>query len=337
MRRASFISAVVLASAILLNDFHIPGHGATEPVFVGSAFLIITIVLLPPMLVVIGNVIPNLRIRNLGLGHFAVAIATIVSILSTTVIAGWILIGQSTSLVQSDQSDVVPAFVSALAQSPSKPKTLVISSSSSSTTFFISRGNPLMLGDADVTTATPPQVISAVSELVGGSGLTSAKVMGSFGIQYLFLRAPVSQDLARLIDGVGGFTRMSATQIGIVWRIVGSSPRVALIDGAGKSAMIPAGDVGVLGVTTSAGTVTLAEKYDRGWRLILNGVNVPLEHADSGLPIFTLPSSGKVTVLFDGTAHRALISLQLLTLLIAVVMALPSGRKRRQVPLEELV
>ena len=101
--------------------------------------------------------------------------------------------------------------------------------------------------------------------------------------------------------------------------------------------MIPAGDVGALGVTTSAGTVTLAEKYDRGWRLILNGVNVPLEHADSGLPIFSLPANGKVTVLFDGTAHRALISLELLTLLIAVVMALPSGRKRRQVPLEELV
>ena len=337
MRRASLISASVLAVAILLNDFHIPGHGASEPVFVGTAFLIITVVLVPPMLVVIGNVIPNLRIRNLGLGHFAIAIATIVTILSTTVMAGWVFIGQSTSLVQSDQVDVVPAFVSALAQSPAKPKTLVLSSTSNSTTFFISRGNPLTLGDADVATATPPQIINAVSELVAGSGLTSAKVMGSFGIQYLFLRAPVTQELARVIDGVGGFSRMSATQIGIVWRIIGSSPRVVLLNKVGKSEMIPAGDVGALGVTTSAGTVTLAEKYDRGWRLILNGVNVPLEHADSGLPIFSLPSNGKVTVLFDGTAHRALISLELLTLLIAVVMALPSGRKRRQVPLEELV
>ena len=331
------MSASVLAVAILLNDFHIPGHGASEPVFVGTAFLIITVVLVPPMLVVIGNVVPNLRIRNLGLGHFAIAIATIVTILSTTVMAGWVFIGQSTSLVQSDQVDVVPAFVSALAQSPAKPKTLVLSSTSNSTTFFISRGNPLTLGDADVATATPPQIINAVSELVAGSGLTSAKVMGSFGIQYLFLRAPVTQELARVIDGVGGFSRMSATQIGIVWRIIGSSPRVVLLNKVGKSEMIPAGDVGALGVTTGAGTVTLAEKYDRGWRLILNGVNVPLEHADSGLPIFNLPSSGKVTVLFDGTAHRALISLELLTLLIAVVMALPSGRKRRQVPLEELV
>jgi len=337
MRRASLISAAVLAVAIVLNDFHIPGHGATEPVFVGSAFLVITIVLVPPMLVVINNVIPNLRIRNLGFGHFAVAIATLISILSTSVIAGWILVGQSTSLVQSDQLDVVPAFVSSLAQSPAKPKTLVLSSTSAATTFFISRGNPLALGDADVATATPPQIIDAVSELVSGSGLNSAKVLGSFGIQYLFLRAPVTLDLARVIDGVGGFTRMSATDIGIVWRIVGSSPRVVLTSAAGKNSMIPAGDVGALGVAKSSGTITVAEKYDRGWRLIANGVSVPLQHADSGLPIFTLPVAGKVTVLFDGTAHRALISLQLLALLIAVVMSLPSGRKRRQVPLEELV
>jgi GT2 family glycosyltransferase len=337
MRKVSLISAFVLSVAIVLNDFHIPGHGATEPVFVGAAFLVITIILVPPMLVVIGNVIPNLRIRNLGFGHFAVAIATLVAIVSTTVMAGWILAGQRTSLVQSDQIDVVPAFVSSLAQSPAKPKTLVLSSTSTETTFFISRGNPLMLGDADVATATPPQIVDAVSELISGTGLTAAKVMGSFGIQYLFLRTPVSAELARVIDGVGGFTRMSATDIGIVWRIVGSSPRVVLVDSAGKRYMIPAGDVGALGQAPTAGTITLTEKYDRGWRLIANGVNVPLEHADSGLPIFTLPTSGKVTVLFDGTAHRALISLQLLALLITVVMALPSGRKRRQVALEELV
>jgi len=337
MRRASLSCAAVLSVAIVLNDFHIAGHGATEPVFVGTAFLIIMIILIPPMLVVIGNVIPNLRVRNLGIGHFAVAIATVLSILSTTVMAGWVLVGQGTSLVQSDQVDVVPAFVSSLAQSPAKPKTLVIYSHSDSTTFAISRGNPLELGDADVETSTPPQIVGAVTDLIAGSGINSAKVLGSFGIQYLFLRAPVSAELARLIDGVGGFTRMSATDIGIVWRIVGSSPRVVLAGSNGKNSMIPAGDVGAFGVAATGGTVTVAEKYDRSWRLIANGVTVPLQHADSGLPIFTISTGGKITVLFDGTAHRALISLQLIALLITVVMTLPSGRKRRQVPLEELV
>ena len=337
LRRAALSSAVILSGAILLNAFHIPGHGATEPVYVGVAFLVISIILIPPMLVVIENVVPNLRLRNLGFGHIAIAGATVLSIFSTLLFAGWVLVGQSTSLVQSDQSDVVPAFVSSLAQSPAKPKTLVLSSTSANTTFFISRGNRLSLGDADVATTIPPEIVDAVSQLVSGSGVSSAKVMGSYGIQYLFLRAPVSTEVARLVDGVGGFTRMSATDIGIVWHIVGSSPRVLLRSVTGKSVLVPSGDVGALGEVTTTGTIALAEKYDRSWRLLINGTDVPLEHAADGLPIFTIAAPGKVTLLFDGTIHRGLISLQLLALLFAVVMALPSGRRRRQVPLEELV
>ena len=130
---------------------------------------------------------------------------------------------------------------------------------------------------------------------------------------------------------------MSSTEIGIVWHILAASPRVSLTDAKGRSYLIPASEVGAAGTVPSAGQIVLAEKYDRNWRLIYNGLSVPLEHAESGLPIFTVTAPGKVTILFDGTAHRGLISLQLLTLLIVVVMALPSGRRRRQVPLEELV
>ena len=130
---------------------------------------------------------------------------------------------------------------------------------------------------------------------------------------------------------------MSATDVGIVWHIIGSSPRVSLKDSKGRNLLIPSGDVGALGAVSSGGVISLAEKYDRSWRLLINGTNIPLQHADNGLPIFTIPTSGKVTLLFDGTAHRGLISLELMTLLFAIVMALPSGRRRRQVPLEELV
>lgn len=337
IRHISLISATILAGAILLNALHISGHGATEPVYVGTTFLVISIVLIPPMLVAIEKVTPNLRVRNLGVGHLAIAGATLLSILASIFFAGWIISGQTPSLVQSNRSDVLPAFVSALAQSPAKPKTLVLSSSATKATFFISRGDPLRIGDADVAAAIPSQIGGAVKQLVSGSGVNSAQVLGSFGIQYLYLRAPVSLQTARAIDGVGGFTRMSATQIGIVWHIVGSSPRVMLTGPGGTNYLIPAGDIGAEGNATVAGQLVLAEKYDQSWRLIVNGLNVPLEHASTGLPIFSLTSPGKVSILFDGTGHRALISLQLLTLLIASVMALPSGRRRRQVPLEELV
>lgn len=329
--------AGILAGALLLNALHIPGHGATEPVYVGAAFLVISIILIPPMLREVQQLTPTLRLRNLGITHVAIALATLLTFLSTATMSGWILIGQGTSLVQSDQSDVLPAFVSSLAQTPAKPKTLVLSEAADTTTFFISRGNPLSLGDADVSTAIPAQITDAVNQLVSGSGVMSGKVLGSFGIQYLYLRAPASPEIIRAIDGVGGFTRMSATGIGTVWRILGASPRVMFTNSKGNNSLIPAGDIGATQSVTTPGMVTLAEKYDQSWRLIDNGVAVPLEHATSGLPVFAVAQPGKLTILFDGTAHRGLISLELLTLLISIVMALPSGRRRRQVPLEELV
>ena len=334
--RALYCSGI-LAGALLLNAIHIPGHGATESVYVGIAFLVISIILIPPVLREIQQITPTLRLRNLGITHLAIALATVLTFVSTAAMSGWILSGQATSLVQSDQSDVLPAFVSSLAQSPAKPKTLVLSEAANKTTFFISRGNPLSLGDADVATAIPTEIADAVDLLVSGSGVMSGKVLGSFGIQYLYLKAPASPEISRAIDGVGGFTRMSATGIGTVWRIVGASPRALFTNSIGKNLLIPAGDIGATETVSSSGVVTLAEKYDRSWRLIDNGVVVPLQHATSGLPIFTVPLPGKITILFDGTAHRGLISLELLTLLISVVMALPSGRRRRQVPLEELV
>ena len=337
LRLNSLISSTILAGAILLNTFHISGHGASERVYVGVAFLIISIVLIPPMLMIVEKVIPTLRIRNLGITHLAVALATVLSVLSTAIFAGWILVGQAPSAVQSDQSDVLPAFISSMAQSPAKPKTLVLTSTSSSTTFFVSHGNPIIIGDADVATAIPPQIQDVINQLISGAGESSAKVLGGFGIQYLFLRAPVSVDIARVIDGTGGFTRLSATNIGIVWRILGASPRVLFTDSKGKSKLIPASDISAVGSVNTAGIITLAEKYDRSWRLLNNGVSIPLQHATSGLPIFTISSPGNVTLLFDGTTHRGLISLNLLALLLTVVMSLPAGRRRRQVPLEELV
>jgi hypothetical protein len=337
LRHVAIKSATLLAGAILLNALHISGHGATEAVYVGAIFLVIYIVLIPPMLIAIERVTPNLRIRNLGVGHLAIAGATALSFLAAIFFGGWILLGESSSLVRSDRSGLLPAFVSALAQSPAKPKTLVLSSTPTEASFFISRGNPLSLGDADVATAIPSQIEETVRQLVSGSAVDTANILGSFGIQYLYLKAPVSLQTARAVDGVGGFTRMSSTQIGIVWRIVGSSPRVTLKGPQGTSYLIPAGDIGAQGIAPIAGQILLAEKYDRSWRLIDNGVSIPLEHATSGLPIFSVTAPGKVTILFDGTTHRGLISLQLLTVLIASVMALPSGRRRRQVPLEELV
>jgi len=44
-----------------------------------------------------------------------------------------------------------------------------------------------------------------------------------------------------------------------------------------------------------------------------------------------------VLVTHDGTARRGWISIQLIVILSVIILALPSGRKRKEVPLEELL
>ena len=94
--------------------------------------------------------------------------------------------------------------------------------------------------------------------------------------------------------------------------------------------------MGAFDRVSSPGTIQVAEKFDAGWKLLLDGRPVPVHQAANGLPNFTISQAGEITLSYDGTLHRALISIQLITLIFVIVMALPAGRKRRDLPLDEL-
>jgi GT2 family glycosyltransferase len=334
--QALFASAL-LSLAVFLNMYHVSGNGAVANVWIGPLLLVISIVIIPAVLLQAEEVIPNLRNSRFGIRHIAVAGVVILTAISATGMIVWICAGSSSSLVKADQPTVVPAFVSALEDTSVRPKTLVINSNSGGTTYYVSRGSEVQLGDADVATLVPLPVQDAISQLVTEGGVSSGKVLGSFGIQYVFVKAPVSTSLARSIDGVGGFTRMSATAAGDVWKVVGAAPRVMYTNSAHQNFLIPASPIGASAVINDAGLITIAEKYDKRWHMLLDGVQVPIEHSQGDLPVFTATHGGHIVILFDGTTHRGLISLQFLSLITVIVMALPWGRRRREVPLEELV
>jgi hypothetical protein len=94
--------------------------------------------------------------------------------------------------------------------------------------------------------------------------------------------------------------------------------------------------VGAVADLQTPGTITLAEKFDTGWHLLVNSNPVKLSQSQEGLPIFEVTETGPMTLLHDGTKHRALISMQLISLLVVIVLSLPAGRRRREVPVEEL-
>lgn len=52
--------------------------------------------------------------------------------------------------------------------------------------------------------------------------------------------------------------------------------------------------------------------------------------SDFGLPTFKVFEAGEIVFLHDGTIRRAWLSLFLITLVTTIVMALPAGRRRRE-------
>ena len=143
------------------------------------------------------------------------------------------------------------------------------------------------------------------------------------------MKSPISEPLVRTIDGLGGYVRNSATSAGITWRVVGNSDRL-IFTGADKSAIsIPTNDISADFKVTQPGTMRLAENYDRNWKVIGNGKYVKRSANSNDLPVFELKEAGDYLLIHDGTIRRALLSLQIIFLISALIMAAPAGRRKR--------
>jgi hypothetical protein len=178
------------------------------------------------------------------------------------------------------------------------------------------------------------QISSAVRELADGSGLTASSTFAVNGIKYLFLKSPVDQNFVRVVDGLGGFTRASSTNVGIVWKISVNTGQFIFTDLDGKKSVL---SQGILGITVnSPGELTVTENYSRGWRAIQDGVRLEKTRSVDGAPVFTVNTPGLVNVIYDGTSRRAWISLQVIFFITVLVLALPAGRRRREIEDAEL-
>jgi hypothetical protein len=332
----SLIATGIFATTIILSNLGTYGHGSSGNVWVGTLIIFLEILLIGPALKIFRELIPNLANSALGVGHILTGLVTAVSIFSVCATALWSITTGANSLVSQGQAEVVPAFIQSLSDTPGKPKTLVIGKYGSQLIYFVSRGSDLELGDPDVAVATPPELETAVEELISGVGINSSKVIGAFGIQYLFIKNPADQAVVRTIDGIGGFTRSSATTAGVVWRVVGSKSRVSITDAAGSVTSVNANSIGAQDDISTAGNIVLAEKYDSGWKALLNGKKLELKKSPIGLPFFVAPEGGTLNIVHDGTKRRALLSIEFITVLTVIVLSLPAGRRRREVPIEEL-
>jgi hypothetical protein len=80
----------------------------------------------------------------------------------------------------------------------------------------------------------------------------------------------------------------------------------------------------------------VTQNYSRGWRAIQDGVRLERTRSVDGAPVFTINKPGLVNVIYDGTSRRAWISLQVIFFITVLVLALPAGRRRREIEDAEL-
>ena len=195
---------------------------------------------------------------------------------------------------------VVPAVISASPESDLQQRTLVLRSDGSQVSYTLLRGASPSLGDADLTPAPAAQhaLNATVAALVapnGGEAVDQGQQLAQFGIGFVLLPAPVNQNLARLLDGVAGLQRVSATSAFAVWRVSELPARVRVVEATGTVVGLPSGPTGMSGVSAPAagGTLELAEPAC-GWEATLNGKPLApvASSAGSWAQAFRLPPGG---------------------------------------------
>jgi hypothetical protein len=240
----------------------------------------------------------------------------------------WVFSAGAASPVQRNAEPVLPAFLAV----EQDAKTLVIrpveEEQHRTLAYYIARGGEITLGQPDIAIENSPFITSAVEGLIDNTGVGSSKVFAAFGIKYVFVKNPAHQELIQTIDGLGGFNRASATDAGTVWKVAQPTGRAIFTNFEGKESVL-AVELGAV-KAPGPGTLTLTENYSQGWQALSGGVRLERSESKYGLPQFKVFEAGEVIFLHDGTSRRAWLSLFLIALVTSIVMALPAGRRRRE-------
>jgi hypothetical protein len=150
------------------------------------------------------------------------------------------------------------------------------------------------------------------------------------------VKVPFKKEIIRSIDGLGGFTRTSATSLGVVWKVSAPASRLMFVGTDGVRKELEAGEVGARTYVPSAGTLILTETYNRSWQVLENGYRLERSKNEQGLPTFKVTEPGEISLIHDGTIRRAWLSLQLILFVVVLVMALPAGRRKIEISEKEL-
>lgn len=329
-RKPAALGVAFLLGGAIFAALRVSGNGslASQQVFSGAMIAVATLLAVIAATIAFDDVRARLERVHLNYQHFLIALVLTVSLFYSATATLWIFTASANSPLTNTSGEVLPAYLSV----EEEAKILVIRTLSHdgeiSLAYAISRGGGIQLGEADVDTQLSQPLIAAVEGLIDNTGVTSSKVFAAHGIKYIFVNSTASKDLIQVIDGIGGFTRASSAQEGTVWKVNEQTGRYLFTDFEGKTTVLDSKLGSAL--APGPGTITLTENFSSSWQALFNGKQLERSSNEYGLPQFKVIEAGEIDFLHDGTGRRAWISIFLIVLVASIVMALPSGRRRRE-------
>jgi hypothetical protein len=330
-RRFATLGLTFLLGATLISSLVVTGNGSTESsrAFAGTFIAVATLLSITAAVVMFDKIRARLEQSNLNFRHISIAAILAVTVAYTATSIFWLVSAGADSPLRTSSAQVLPAFLSI----EKDAKTIVLRpynhNGEIAISYYISRGSEITLGETELVPRDTPDITAAIEGLVDNTGVSSSKVLATYGIKYVFLKSPVDLKIAQTIDGLGGFNRTSSTSAGIVWRVIQDTGRIIFTDYSGKVSILP-----FKGVSTSVpgpGTITLTESYSSSWQIMQNGYRLQKVRDVHGLPTFAVTTGGDISIYHDGTKRRGWISFFIIVLVTVVVLALPSGRRKSEI------
>mgnify|MGYP000591378179 CR=1 FL=1 len=337
-RRIAEYGVGALVIAVVISSLSISTHGneASSKVWPGPVLVLVTLAAVAAGTVLLDRLRETLVLSHIHYRHILSALLLFTTFAYSVLAIGWSVSKGADSLVQANRETVMPAFLSV----EKDVKILVLrevgSENEKKIQYYLSRGKDISLGEPDVAPTLTVAIADAARGLIDGSGVSSSSTLSDFGVKYLYVKAPFKREIIRSIDGLGGFSRTSATSLGVVWKVTAPASRLMFVGADGVRKELEAGEVGARTYVPSAGTLILTETYNRSWQVLENGYRLDRNKNEQGLPTFTVTEPGEISLIHDGTIRRGWLSLQLIFFVIVLVMALPAGRRKSDISEKEL-
>jgi hypothetical protein len=312
------------------------GNAGESKVWTGPILALATFAAAASGTVLLDKLRETLVLSHVHYRHILSAILLLITAAYAVLATGYSVTTGANSAVQANRPTVMPAFLSVETDTKILVLREVGPAEDKKVQYYISRGKDISLGEADVSPQHNTTIGQAARALIDGSGITSSKTLAEHGIKYVFVKTPFKKEIIRSIDGLGGFTRTSATSLGVVWTVSEPTGRLMFVNSDGVRTVLETGDFGARTTVPGPGTLILTESSSRSWQVLENGYRLERTNNELGLPTFKVLEAGEISLLHDGTVRRGWLSLQTIFIIVSIVMALPAGRRKREISEKEL-